>query len=190
MHGAVQHGWTGETGENGRNTRFPRLDTTGETGEMPIGFPPPASVPPSRIVQVRNETREDQTMKADFKMMQAVGIGETVEAVAVLEDAIKCARQMEAKVAEAKSEQELEIMMEKFARETPLPYLLVGIVGPLRDVNGGLKAVHVAAMMHVAMDVDAFAQRMTWEAMFYGMNTEEIVRKLVDIAQQKKSGLQ
>lgn len=129
-------------------------------------------------------------MTVDFKTMQAVGIGETVEAVAVLQDAIQCAKQMEAKMAEAKSEQELEIMMEKFATETPLPYLLVGIVGPLRDVEGGLKAVHAAAMMHAAMDIGPLAQRMSWDAMFHGMSRDEIVRKLVDIAQQKKRGLQ
>lgn len=48
IHVAVQHRWTGETGENGGNPRFHRGDKTGEMGEMPIGFPPPVSVPPPR----------------------------------------------------------------------------------------------------------------------------------------------
>lgn len=129
-------------------------------------------------------------MKAGFKAMQAVGIKETTEAVAVLEEAISRAKDMQATMAGAKSVAELEMVMEKFARETPLPYLLIGIVGPMLDVQGGMKSIHAATIMHAAMDVEFLSRQMAWDAQFQGMSRKEIVLKLADIAKRKKAALQ
>lgn len=141
----------------------------------------------AEMKQERNRTMVDAV---SFKTQQVVGVGEVVEAIAVLTDAIRVAKVMETDLLAARSVEELDMMMEKFGRANPLPYLIVAMVGPLRDVEGGLKPVHAAAMIECAFQVETIAQQMSWQARFAGMGTEEIVKALVEMAAHKKANLQ
>lgn len=140
--------------------------------------------------EMKQEGNRPMADAVSFKTLQVVGVGEVVEAVAVLTDAIRVAKVMETDLLAARSVEELDMVMEKIGRATPLPYLMVTLVGPLRGVEGGLKPVHAAAMLECAMQVETMAQQMSWQARFAGMGTEEIVKALVEMAAHKKANLQ
>jgi hypothetical protein len=139
---------------------------------------------------MKQEGNRPMADAVSFKTLQIVALGEVLEAVAVLTNAIRVAEAMETDLAAARSAEELDMVMEKIGRANPLPYLIVAMVGPLRAVEGGLKPVHAAAMIECAMQVETMAQEMSWQARFAGMGAEEIVKALVEMAAHKKANLQ
>lgn len=129
-------------------------------------------------------------MTEDFKTMQVVAVGELVEATSVLHAAIKAAKDMEEATLAASSSEELDAMLEKIGREDPLPYLLASLVGPLKGVRGGFKAMHACAMIEAAMQVDLLAMQLALGVNIAGMSQDEIVKTLVEAALMKKARLQ